>query len=187
MQIAIVNKLNNLYMKLIFTFFLAMLVFSTYSQKRLDEYKASNGITYHEGDTIKMGTGSMPNGDYKYLQMGGWAAAVSYNSNKGSDQFNIGRGLSGTNIIVKKIHEVKMRGAKKVYFTVVGKNITNYNLLIDDAIESCEITPCNDSKKQTVQQEDIYDKIAKLKKLLDSGAINQQEYDSSKAKLLSQQ
>ena len=39
--------------------------------QRLDEYKATNGITYHEGDTVRLGRGSAPNGDFLYLQMGG--------------------------------------------------------------------------------------------------------------------
>src|ERR1700712_3010607 len=35
----------------------------------LKEYHASNGRTYHPGDTIKLGLGSMPDGNFKYIQI----------------------------------------------------------------------------------------------------------------------
>lgn len=37
------------------------------------------------------------------------------------------------------------------------------------------------------QESDTYDKIAKLKKLLDSNAIMQEEYNNEKSKLLNQE
>jgi len=41
--------------------------------KKLNEYKASNGITYKIGDEIKLGKGSNDNGNIVYVTMVGWA------------------------------------------------------------------------------------------------------------------
>jgi hypothetical protein len=147
------------------------------------EYTASNGVTYHVGDTVKLGRGSAPNGDFLYLQIGGWSAATSYRTNGGNDQFNIGRGYANTAVVIKKIRSAKIRGVEKHSFVVGGGNITNYYLSIDDAIEVCEVVPCKNAKTPVVN---VADEIAKLKKLLDDGAITQAEYDSQKKKLLEQ-
>jgi hypothetical protein len=44
----------------------------------------------------------------------------------------------------------------------------------------------NGSLNAGIPQESGLDKLAKLKSLLDAGAINQQEFDEQKAKILSQ-
>ena len=152
------------------------------------EYKASNGVTYHVGDTIKLGRGSANNGDFLWLQMGGWAAVTSYNQNKGTSQFNIGKHYSGLNIIVKKIKTMKMKGAERTYFIVGGGNITNYNLYIEDAIETCEVAICKESNATaTVSASDKFDRLKKLKELYNDGTLSHEEYDAEKAKLLSQE
>jgi len=135
-----------------------------------------------------LGQGSMPNGDFKYLQMGGWGAILTYNQNKGTEQFNIGKGYSGTNVILKKINIYHIRGAKKVIFIVGGGNISNYWLYIEDAIQSCEIKDCIERKQQVViqQQTTPADELLKYKKLLDDGAITKEEYDAQKKKILNE-
>ena len=157
---------------------------STFGQK-LKEYTASNGVTYSIGDTVKLGRGSAPNGDFLYLQMGGWAAAASYDSNQGSDQLNIGRNYAGLAVTIKKIRKYKFKGQEKVYFTVGGGNITNYNLIIEDAIATCEVADCNDgTEDQNSEQPDKYERLKKLKELLDEGVITQEEFDAEKKKIL---
>lgn len=161
--------------------FVTCLLISICSMSQND-YQASNGIIYHIGDTVKLGRGSSPNGDFLYLQMGGFGAIMSYNSNKGSDQFNIGKGYANTAVVVKKIKEGKIKGIKKTYFVVGGGNITNYNLYIEDAIQTCEVKPCANTSEKSMGS--VADELLKLKQLLDAGAITQAEYDAQKKKLL---
>jgi hypothetical protein len=156
--------------------------------QKLTGYKAINGITYHIGDTVRLGLGSSPGGTFLYLQMGGWGAAMSYDSNAGPNQLNIGRGYANTAVIVKKIKAGKINGIAKYWFIVGGGNLTNYNLMIDEAIQVCEVIPCQSGSSAIGQQapEDNLDKLKKLKALFDAGTITQAEYDEQKKKLLNQ-
>jgi hypothetical protein len=45
-------------------------------------------------------------------------------------------------LLLKKIKQVTFKGAVKTGFIVGGGNITNYLLLIEDAIATCEIKDC---------------------------------------------
>lgn len=151
--------------------------------QRIDEYKAENGITYHERDTIKLGRGSAPNGGFLYLRLGGFAAVMNHNPHGGQDQFNIDRKYANTAVILKKIHQYKVKGSKKIFFTVGIGAMSNLNLQIEEAIQTCEVFPCT-SQQLGTPLEDKYDKIKKLKILLDSGAITQAEFDLQKKALL---
>jgi len=165
---------------------IALLILSAnVNAQKLKAYLASNGITYHVKDTVQLGLGSGANGSFLYLQMGGWAAIMSYDSRNGDDQLNIGRGYANGNVIIKKINQIKIKGAVKVYFTVGGGNLTNYTLYIDDAIQTCEVRPCA-ALDDHQPIEDKFDQLKKLKALLDGGAITQAEYEAEKKKLLNQ-
>lgn len=93
------------------------------AQKTLTEYQASNGITYHIGDTVKLGRGSGASHEFLYVLTSSGASAQ--------------RGYSGGKLVIKKIHRVNFRGMDKVYFVTAPK----YLLYIEDAIETCEV-PC---------------------------------------------
>lgn len=140
------------------------------------EYKASNNVTYHIGDTIKLGRGSGINGDFIYLTMGGWGALSEGSNSKSANKLYAGRGA-----IIKKIKSTRFHGSDRVQFAVGVGNITNYILAIEDAIATCEVIPC---QKDTPSSSDKYDRLKKLKELLDSGAITQEEYDKEKKKIL---
>jgi len=171
-------------MKPILTFIALFIAANCFAQK---EYTAINGVTYKIGDTVHLGRGSSPAGTFLYLQMGGWAAVMTYDASKGPNQLNIGRGYANTAVVIKKIKTERIKGIEKYYFVVGGGNITNYNLMIDDAIQACEVVPCqNPNAPVIVQQSDKFDQLKKLKDLLDSGALTQAEYDAQKKKLLDQ-
>jgi len=123
-----------------FVFF--TLIISNVEAKKLHTYKASNGITYYAGDTILLGQGSMPNGNFKYLQQAGMAAVLGYDKEKGDDQFNMGREYSGRAVIIKGIYSEKYNGVEQVTFIVKGQELSGLQLFIEDAITSCEIMKC---------------------------------------------
>ncbi len=155
--------------------------------KKLTEYKASNGLTYHIGDTIKLGQGSSPNGSYKYIQVAGWMTFL--NTGEGDDSHNLQRQASGYGATIKKIHSFKAHGIEKVVFAVGLGSISTCDLWIEDAIASCEIVDCVGHKvqlSQMPQQQDKFDQLKKLKELLDNKAITQAEYEAQKKKLLNQ-
>lgn len=163
--------------------------FTAVERKKNDpnRYTASNGITYKVGDTVKLGIGSAPNGNFRYLNIGGWGAVLMYNSNEGVEQFDIGRGYSGLNVNIKAIRYYKFKGATKVYFTVGGGNITNYILDIESAIATCEVEPCKNNNLPTtiIQPLSTADEIKKLYELKKEGILTEEEFEQQKQKLLS--
>ena len=145
------------------------------AQENLKEYTASNGITYKIGDRIKLGKGIGGQGTFVYLKMAGWMA--------GTDT-QIGSAYAGLNVDLKKIKKYKFKGAEKIIFTVGGGNLTNYSLEIEEAISVCEIIDCNGKPVDTIIESDKYDKLNKLKILLDNGTLTKEEFEIEKKKLL---
>ena len=137
--------------------------------QRKDEYKASNGITYHEGDKVKLGLGSGLNGTFAYIKSSG---LMDNNQTAPSN-------YSNTTVVVKKIKEYN----SKTYLAVVAQGMMNYMIDIDGAIASCEIVDCKKADPSQAKA-NKYDQLKKLKELLDSGAITQEEYDKEKKKIL---
>lgn len=156
-------------MKLVASVLLLGLCATASAQQNLPEYTASNNVTFHIGDTVKLGRGSGNNGVFVYIVGAGLAQAGPLPS----------RFASG-NAVIKKIQTWKEKGAAK-YVLVVGVGLaTNYYIYIGDAIATCEVTPC----ASTTAQDDKLDQLQKLKGLLDSGALTQEEYDAEKKKIL---
>lgn len=159
--------------------------------EKLDEYVASNGITYKVGDEIKLGRGSDTNGRFVYINIAGWGAmaGATNNANYNADQNRLGSANSGLIVTVKKIKKYNYKRYKGVYFTIGGGNITNYSLDIENAIKTCEVENCT-KEVQKVEivgnTSDKYDQLAKLKKLLDDGVLTQAEFDAEKKKILEQ-
>jgi hypothetical protein len=152
-------------------------------KEKLEEFTASNGITYKIGDEIKLGRGSDTNGKFVYVNIGGWAISTNPEENR------LGAANAGLLVTIKKINKYNYKRYKGVYFTVGGGNITNYNLDIENAIKTCEVENCTEEvqKVEVVgNMSDKYDQLKKLKKLLDEGVLTQAEYDAEKKKILEQ-
>lgn len=124
---------------------LLLLSLSTHAQK-IQEYKAANGITYHEGDTVHLGKGTGTNGAFINMVPAD-LAGMSYSNNHQGNQLTTG--YSGMNVIIKKIKQYSQNGSSKTYFTVdAGRHVAFY-LAIDDAVAACEVEPC---KSTTLKQ-----------------------------------
>ncbi|QQL51073.1 SHOCT domain-containing protein [Mucilaginibacter ginkgonis] len=169
-------------MKLLLTlFFLSPLWLKA---EDLPLYKATNGVTYHVGDTLKLGRGSADDGTFHYINAGGIVAWQFIDPRRNRKQLNAPRTYASNNAIIKKI-KVSHGGpdANRVTFVVDLQAPTNFNVYIEDAIGTCEVVPCSKTAALT-SESDKLDQIKKLKALLDSGAITKEEYEAEKKKLL---
>lgn len=156
-----------------------------FAQKKT-EYTASNGITYHVGDTLKLGRGSDPQGNFRYVVIGGWASWLPRNSSKGAEQDNMGRAFTGTAAVIRKMRTETRKKVDRQVFVVGMSAISNCDIYIEDALATGEVV--GGKKTETVAVAapvaSSADELAKYKKLLDQGAITKPEYEAIKKKLL---
>jgi hypothetical protein len=85
---------------------LCLITMCAFTQKKT-EYTASNGVTYHVGDTVRLGRGSSPQGKFEYVQIGGWASAFVTDAGKGDEKYDLERGFAGMRAVIKKINSEK--------------------------------------------------------------------------------
>jgi len=170
-------------MKKLLFIIISLMPFSAFCQN-LKEFKADNGKTYHIGDTVKVGMGSMPDGGFKYIQL---TPPPFMPPRRSGNDLNARRDFSLSNVVIKKIKKVsQMSGTEKVVFTTKTGGINNYDIWIVEAIAACEVTPCAGSNSNAPNHVGVADELLKLKKLLDAGGITQAEYDAQKKKLLAE-
>jgi hypothetical protein len=136
-----------------------------------NEYKTKSGIIYKVGDTLKLGNPvTLLNSMLSNSSAGSWNTIFDLKN----------KNLSNTNFINKKVIITKIElfeNTAKLYFTLFRKDLY---VLIDEAIASREvITPVTENLNQS-KELDKYDKIKKLKELLDMGAITNDEYEIEK-------
>ncbi len=171
-------------MKNIIIAILCLIPFVSFSQD-MDTYTASNGKTYKIGDTVKVALGSMPDGNFKYVQVSPpLFAPPSRNSNSMSAR----RDFANTNVIIRKIKKnPQMSGSEKVIFNVKVRGLVTYDIWIEEAIAACEVTPCaTKTNPVNTGTGSVADELIKLKKLLDDKAITTEEFNAQKKRLLSQ-
>jgi hypothetical protein len=168
-------------MKKLFFILICLLPATSFCQT-LKEFKAPNGKTYHIGDTIKVGMGSMPEGNFKYVQV---TPPPFFPPRPNGNNFSARKDLAMSTAVIRKIKMAsQISGSDKVMFTVKAGGIGTYDIWIVEAIAACEVTPCSGTSPGATPRMSVADEIAKLKKLLDSGAITKAEYDAQKKKLL---
>lgn len=150
--------------------------------QNLKEYKAANGRTYHVGDTLKIGMGSTSDGNFKYIQV---TPPPFFPPRPNGNGMNARKDFSMSTAVMRKIKTAsQLTGSDKVVFTVKAGGIGTYDVWIAEAIAACEVTPCAGSTSTGTTGGSVADEILKLKKLLDSGAITQAEFNAQKKKLL---
>ena len=142
------------------------------------QYKASNGVTYHVGDTIKLGRGSKTDGSFLYFEDHGLIPNPRGVRNLPKEFANVGA-------VIKNIKTMRINGVDKYIFSVNPGGPMRYTVFIDDAIAACEVKPCAEAGGSAPVMS-VADEIKKLKALLDAKAITQAEYDAQKKKLLGQ-
>ncbi|RAJ05434.1 putative oligomerization/nucleic acid binding protein [Chitinophaga skermanii] len=162
---------------------------ATKAQNMIDAaYTTPHGWTVKPGDEIKIGRGTNPNKTFAFIYQSpvGWGTQTS--GDNYSEKRHGSTSLAGKTV---KIKSLIAYGTKKLGYTVVAKigvgELVNYWIEIDNAVDGGELIPPSQfaPKKPTSTAEiSVADELKKLKDLLDSGAITQEEYDTQKKKLL---
>jgi hypothetical protein len=153
------------------------------------------GYKVIDDQKIKIGKGSMPDGDFRFIRRNS-GSLFNYYSTKGyqglANQANaLPRGDAGFEY---KVVRIEKRGTKKhgfVYYPIINVGMIRFEVDIDNAIEAGEIyvpeefrpkpKPLVVEVKQSIS---VADEIAKLKKLYDDGVLTKEEFEAQKKKLL---
>ena len=134
---------------------LIMAMFAVYAYaQNATRYKAANGITYKVGDTVKLGNGSGEDGSFSCMYLGGWAAALGYDQNGAAHQFKLDSAYANVPLVIKKIDWEYIKGgtAKRYYFVVSDGGTNDYNLYIDAAVKTHEVSPFDKNTAVAVQK-----------------------------------
>ena len=126
-----------------FSILFLILSLSAYSQDEVikqDNYSASNGITYSDGDHFILGKGSIPNGKFRYISSGGWDEVL--NSLTEITGHNLDASAANTEAKIKKIKKFRNRDKSTVVFKIGVGDLTNYYINIEKAISTCEVEKC---------------------------------------------
>jgi len=159
------------------------------SKQKQTEYTASNGITYHVGDTLRLGRGSDPQGNFRYVVMGGWASWLPSDASKGVGQSNMGKAFTGTAAIIKKMRKETRKKVDRQIFVVGMSAVSNCDIYVEDALATGELVGAKKTETVAAVAPAVpaispADELAKYKKLLDQGAITKADYEAMKKKLL---
>jgi len=157
----------------------------------IEQYTASNGITYRVGDVIQTKKGSMRANRFRYIY---WGSLISGDGN-----------TSGTlkSLTIKEIKRIRTPFERdlEVIFIVKGDDFMTYSLRVDKAIGACEIYPCgsyrgalgggcddflpNESRcRKSNSNLSVADELAKMKVLEEEGIITRLEYKGYSRRLL---
>ncbi|WP_415328933.1 SHOCT domain-containing protein [Chryseobacterium sp. MMS23-Vi53] len=157
-----------------------------------DTLTTSTGFKVYVGLDLKIGTGSMNDGDFKFIRTNA-SSMFNYYSTTGyqglANQANsFRRSNSGLTFKVKKI---MTRGSKKngfIYYAKIGSGMINYEVDLENAIKSGEITVPDEflpkEKSQNQNSETKYDRLKKIKELKDSGVLSEEEFQKEKEKIM---
>lgn len=166
-----------------------------------DTLFTSSGFKIIKDQDIKIGIGSMPDGDFKFIRVNS-ASMFAYHSTTGYNGLanaanSFPRNQSGLKFRIKTVEE---RGSKKrgyVYYVKIGYGMKNYEIDVENAIASGELSVPDEFKPktkdnktivvETKSQISVADELTKLKKLYDDGILSKEEYDAQKKKLLESQ
>lgn len=175
--------------------FLLLFPFSAKSQTTRfenDTLFLSNGWKITEDQRLKIGTGSTPDGDFKYIRISATSMFSFTGTNKAAvNSANaLPRSCSG---LEYKVVRIDKRGTKRTgynYYPIIGGGGVRYEVDTENAIRTGELVVPNeyvksDSSKSSVGIS-IADELKKLKELLESGVLSKEEFDAAKKKLLGQ-
>jgi len=161
-----------------------------------DTLFTTSGYKVAEKQDIKLGTGTMPDGDFRFIRknsssMFHYYSTTGYNglANQANSFSRSGSGMT------YKVKRIEKRGSKKhgyVYYAIIG-GLVAYEIDVENAIASGELVVPDEFKPkpkttttvvEVKQQISVADELSKLKKLYDDGVLTKDEYEAQKKKLL---
>jgi len=188
-----------------FTFILAILTYvqvNTHAQRVGDLPMISDdtlfttiGYPIVKGMDVKIGVGSTPDGDFKFIRINAASAFAYYSTTGYQGLANQANALPRNNSGLKyQVLRLEKRGSKKhgyVYYCILKTGLAKYEVDVENAISSGELNVPNELKKNTTlavleKGVSVADELKKLKELLDQGIITQDEFETQKKKLLKQ-
>ncbi len=155
-----------------------------------DTLYTTSGYKIVKDQPLKIGVGTMTDGDFKYIRINSASLFNNYSLTgyQGlANQANaLPRAKSG---FLMKVVKLQKRGNEKNGFAyyILLSGFPRYEVDVENAIKFGEIAVPDEFKPKTEtanQTLSAADEIKKYKALLDSGAITQEEYDAKKKKLL---
>ncbi len=162
-----------------------------------DTLTTSTGFKVYEGLEIKIGTGSMNDGDFKFIRTNATSLFSYYSTTGYKGLANQANSFSRSNSgLIFKVKKIMSRGSKKngfVYYAKIGQGLINYEMDVENAIKFGEIVvpeefaPKSKNQIQVISTiETKYDKLKKIKELKDSGVLSDEEFQKEKDKILSE-
>ena len=187
--------------KAIIIVLLTALIEATYCQDSTlpkienDTLFTTSGYKIVKKQMIKIGTGTMPDGDFKYIRASA-SSIISMTSTHGDRSADNARRAfprhnSGTTFPVRRIDKLGNKKHGYVYYAKIGSAIIDYEIDVENAIASGEIVVPEEYKPkpknqviEVKQQISVADELAKLKKLLNDSTLTKEEYEAQKKKIL---
>lgn len=166
---------------------------TTHTRYQNDTLFTKSGYKIAENQMLKIGTGTMPDGDFKYIRI----AATSLFQYTGTNRsaVNSSNSLASASAGFEyKVVRIDKYGNKKhgfVYYPIINVGAIRYQVDVDNAIANGELNVPEEYKPkakplvvEVKQQISVADELAKLKKLYDDGVLTKEEYEAQKKKLL---
>lgn len=153
--------------------------------KSVPEFNTTAGTVVHVGDTLRLGRGSLPTGEFQYV-------FVPDNVFIGSKQQNFTSQMSNLSVRVKDIRLQRSRNFGDKTVAVIKANTLNGCVDLNAAEAAGEIITANTrstaisaaAPASAAPPLSTADELLKLKKLYDQHVLTKAEYDAQKAKLL---
>lgn len=149
--------------------------------KSVPAFTTAAGTLIRLGDTLHLGRGTLPNGDFQYV-------FVPDNVFTGSKQQNFTSQLSNLWVRVKDIRVQRSRNFGEKTVAVVKANTLNGCVDLNAAEAAGEIITAHTRTAAAPASAptplSTADELLKLKKLYDQKVLTKAEYDAQKAKLL---
>jgi hypothetical protein len=154
--------------------------------KSVPEFKTTAGTVVHVGDTLHLGRGSLPSGEFQYV-------FVPDNVFTGSKRLNFTSQMSNLSVRVKDLRFQHSANFGDKTVAVIRANTINGCVDLNAAEDAGEIITAQTrraavsaaaSPSSAAPVRSTADELLKLKQLYDQKVLTKAEYDAQKAKLL---